>query len=306
MNQLIKICDAFDINFLKIKYNDDDEEGGSCAPADKQRTSKSGTCHITISGMTCSACTSSIVQQLENLHGVHRASVSLAVGRATVSYDISAITPISLLEAVQEIGYPAAIEKQNVLETIKRLNQSSELLELKKALSSASICSTFIVGLEYLPNPTGNGALPTSVYRVAAYMALLLATKVQIMDAWQIHVRAWSRHGRRRMTMDTLLSSSLVLGIVLALLQAALGQYYQTMSYASSGSFLSIVILAGQYLEAVLKRENNSNLAALYELQAERETYELASRDVSKPFSEPQSLANYKPDLCISVAAEER
>lgn len=294
MNQLIKICDTLDISFLRIKYNEDDEEGGSSAPAYRQRTTNSETCHIIISGMTCSACVSNIVQRLEGLRGVHRASVSLAVGRATVSYDASAIMPIAMLQAVEEIGYTATIGKLNALETIERLNQSNELHGLRQALSSASAYSAYILALEYMPTFRIFGTSPAFVYAVSNYVALLLAAKVQIMDAWPIHVQAWSQHSRRRMSMETLLSSSLILGLGLGLLQATLGQYYQSIAYASSGSFLTIVILVGRYLEAVLKREGNSNLAALYELQAERETYELASSDVSKSFFVLQGYAEYR------------
>lgn len=288
MNQLIKICDALDVSFLQIKYNDN-EEGGSCAPAERQQKLETGTCRITVNGMTCSACSSSILRELERLHGVHRASVSLATGRATISYDTNVITVEELLDAVKEMGYDASIEIQNPLETIERLQHSSELRRLKEALSSASICSTLIVCLDYTPISAMISVPHSSVHRIFAYMALLLAAKVQIMDAWSIHLRAWYHQGRRKLSMDTLLSSSLLLGMGLGLLQLFLQRYKHTLAYASSGSFLTIVILAGKYLEAVLKKESNRNLAALYELQADREMYELAESEVSSPSGKPQS-----------------
>ncbi|KAJ4989216.1 copper-translocating p-type atpase [Stagonosporopsis vannaccii] len=280
MNQLIKICDALDVSFLQIKYNDD-EEGGSCAPAERQQKPKTGTCRITIDGMTCSACSSSITRDLEGLRGVYRASVSLAIGRATVSYDTSVITVEHLLNSIKEMGYSAAVGKQNALETIERLHHSTELGGLKQALSSASVCSTLIVGLEYVPVSIISSTLPSSVCRLFAYMALVLAARVQIIDARSIHSRAWDHIGRRKLTMDTLLSLSLLLGIGLALLRTFLQQYRQSVAYASSGSFLTIVILAGKYLETVLRRESNRNLAALYELQADRDMYELADSKIA-------------------------
>lgn len=283
MNQLIRICDALDVSFLQIKYNDD-EEGGSCAPAERQRKPETGTCRITINGMTCGACSSSITRELEELGGVHRASVSLAIGRATVSYDTALITVEDLLNTVKEMGYDATAETTNVFETIERLHHSSELRDLKEALSSASICSTLIIGLEYTPISTISNVSSLPVHRVLNSIALLLAAKVQVMDAWPIHFRAWGHQGGRRLTMDTLLSSSLLLGLGLGLLQTLFQQYQQSLAYASSGSFLTIVILAGKYLEAVLKKESNRNLAALYELQADKEMYELVISDVSSLF----------------------
>lgn len=301
MNQLIKICDAFDISFLQIKYNDDDEEAGSCAPANIHRDTGSKSCHIAITGMTCSACASSIVQQLEGLDGVNRASVSLAIGRATVSYRTSAIAPEALVEAVKEMGYAATAE-EDVSKTLAHLNQSSELLGLKQALSSASIYSSLIMGLDYMQLSTGSSA---SLQRSSAFVALLLAAKVQILDIWAIHVQAWPRAGRRRMTMETLLSLSLLLGMGLALLQSCFGQQRESLAYASSGSFLTIVILAGKYLEAVFRKDSNRNLAALYELQAEREVYRLADKDVSKVLGNRAKHADTQTGLRASLTAEE-
>ncbi|KAJ8114663.1 hypothetical protein OPT61_g3516 [Boeremia exigua] len=283
MNQLIRVCDALDIRFLQIKYNDD--EGDACAPAKEDDEVLSHTSRMTVGGMTCAACSTSVVEQLEALHGVHRASVSLTMGRATVSYDASAIKPEEMLDTVRKAGYDATFEEQSTFETIERLNQSSELLEIKQAISSALLFSSVIIILEYLPKSANIGAPPLSLQHVSAYLALLLAAKVQILDAWSIHQRAWTRHGRRKMSMETLLSLSLLLGIGLALLLVFLRQHRKSLAYASSGSFMTIVILAGRYIEAVLKKESNRNIAALYELQTESEMYQLAHDDRSLPAS---------------------
>ncbi|KAJ4363615.1 hypothetical protein N0V83_009911 [Neocucurbitaria cava] len=85
--------------------------------------------------------------------------------------------------------------------------------------------------------------------------------------------------------MDTLLSMSLLLGLFLTTLQSFVQVTPGARYYASSGSFLTVVILAGKYLEAVLRKEGNSNLAALYELQAEKETYRFSQSNVAVPGS---------------------
>lgn len=304
MNQLIKICDAFDISIFQIKYNDDDEERGACAPASIKRDTGSKSCHIAIIGMTCGACASSIVQRLEELDGVDRAGVSLAIGRATVSYRASVIALETVIEAVREMGY-AASAGEDVSKTLAHLNQSSELLGLKQALSSASICSSLILVLEYLQLSVGSSVSSSCLKRVSTYAALLLAAKVQVLDIWPIHAQAWSRPGRRKLTMETLLSLSLLLGMGLALLQSCVGRKRESLAYASSGSFLTIVILAGKYLEAVFRKESNRNLAALYELQAEREVYRLADTDVSRSRGKRNDYADHQTGLRANLVAEE-
>lgn len=86
--------------------------------------------------------------------------------------------------------------------------------------------------------------------------------------------------------MDTLLSLSLLIGLGLAILQATLQDGQYSIAYASSGSLLTIVILAGRYLETVLKRESYRNIAMLFELQSEKEMYQLVESEV-RLFGDP-------------------
>lgn len=278
MNQLIKFCDVFDIRFLQIKYNDDDDGGDSCARLSASDKATSATCHITVTGMTCSACSLTIAEQLEAIHGVHRAGVSLALARATVSYDDLATTPESLVQIVENAGYCATLEDISAQGMVERLNQSQELQDLRQAISSASVFSTMIASLEYLAHLN---RINSHIPHVFMWIVLPLAIKIQIVDAWLIHVRAWS-HGKRKMTMENLLSLSLALGLGLAILQGIFGQEQSSIAYASSGSFLTIVFLTGRYLEGVLKRESHRNLVALCELQAEKEEYEIVHSKVGR------------------------
>lgn len=279
MNRLIKVCDTFDLRFLQIKYND--EGGDACAPAETQEKTTSETCRISIGGMTCGACVASVTTHLENLDGVFRASVSLALGRATVSYDTVSATPENILKTIRDAGYDADVGSKSVEETIERLRQSHELQDLKEAISSASVGSMLIVGLDYIPFMMLTSMSSTNVHCILTWLSIVLACRVQVWNAWSIHSRAWLKRGRQKATMDTLLSLSLLLGLGLLFLQTVLGDSPTTYSYASSGSFLTIVILAGKYLEAVLMRESNSNLAALYELQTEKEVYRLTGSTIT-------------------------
>ncbi|KAH7359672.1 E1-E2 ATPase-domain-containing protein [Pyrenochaeta sp. MPI-SDFR-AT-0127] len=284
MNRLIKACDTFDFRFFQIKYNDD-EEGGSCAPMEREEKTDFRTSRISIGGMTCGACVSSITKELESLDGVFRASVSLALGRASISYDPMLTDTQRLLEAIRGVGYDASLGERSVDETIERLRQSHELEHLRVAISSASVCASIILALEYL------GALSffnrSSLISTASipWILLGLAFRVQVWDAWAIHSRAWGGQSKQTATMDTLLSLSLLVGLCLSTLHVVFRNSPGTDHYASSGSFLTVVILAGKYLEAVLRRESNSNLAALYELQAEKEVYRFSQSKVAVPAS---------------------
>lgn len=230
--------------------------------------------------MTCGACSSAITQKLEALDGVHRASVSLALTRAVVSYDASALSAVELVRHVHQAGYEAVEEEMDDMRTIERLNQKQELHELRQAISSATVCSTLIASLEYMPAFPRFDDINAYLSGSLVWILLALAFRVQIWDAWPIHKRAWI-NGMSKLTMDSLLSQSLLLGLGLSITRAIFDPGQSSVAYASSGSFTTVIILAGRYLEAVLKRESHRNLAMLYELQAERETYRLIESEVS-------------------------
>ena len=60
---------------------------------------------LTVTGMTCGGCTSSVTKALKAVNGVDDVIVSLATGQATVQYDETLISPEQLKFAVKEAGY---------------------------------------------------------------------------------------------------------------------------------------------------------------------------------------------------------
>ncbi|QPG77042.1 hypothetical protein FOA43_004439 [Brettanomyces nanus] len=85
--------------------------------------------HLTVMGMTCSSCVSSVTNALDSLSGVDNVAVSLLTEEATIHHDDS-IGAIQLAKAVEEVGFRASI------------NDSKELLESSNVLSSSSSSSS--------------------------------------------------------------------------------------------------------------------------------------------------------------------
>ena len=69
----------------------------------------SDSCSITVSGMTCAACSGRVQRTLEKTRGVHDASVNLMTGTATVAFDPTAVTAQGLMDAIRETGYGAEL-----------------------------------------------------------------------------------------------------------------------------------------------------------------------------------------------------
>lgn len=60
---------------------------------------------LTVTGMTCGGCTSSVTKALKAVNGVDDVIVSLAAGQATVQYDEKLTSPEQLQSAIEEAGY---------------------------------------------------------------------------------------------------------------------------------------------------------------------------------------------------------
>jgi copper chaperone CopZ len=63
---------------------------------------------LDITGMSCNHCVARVKKAIDSLPGVHRSEVE--IGRASVSFDPSAVSVDDLTAAVTHAGYPARAE----------------------------------------------------------------------------------------------------------------------------------------------------------------------------------------------------
>lgn len=66
-----------------------------------------------VKGMTCASCVAAIEKHVYRLRGCHKILVSLIAARAEIQYDPSLITANEIAESITDLGFPAAIIKQN-------------------------------------------------------------------------------------------------------------------------------------------------------------------------------------------------
>ncbi|NXL81525.1 ATP7A ATPase, partial [Leptocoma aspasia] len=68
---------------------------------------------IGVEGMTCSSCVQSIEQHLGKMNGIHNITVSLEDKNAIVIYDSKLQTPVTLQEAICDVGFDATLADSN-------------------------------------------------------------------------------------------------------------------------------------------------------------------------------------------------
>lgn len=60
---------------------------------------------LTIDGMTCGGCVTSVTNALKQVQGVNNVNVSLADKQAVIDFDDSQTTVDTLKEAIEDAGY---------------------------------------------------------------------------------------------------------------------------------------------------------------------------------------------------------
>jgi heavy metal translocating P-type ATPase len=307
MSRIIKACELFDVRLLEVKYNDSDLDAypasGFQPVLDKQRVTTLGaaatvsvarekqipgpterwaTVRLLITGMTCSACASTLTHALTSHPSVSRAKISVPLSRATVVFEPRKASTADLISAIEDVGYGAEVLQQGnggSTQNLRLIQNEEELQALKNAFNGAAKWATVTSVLDWMTKVAIEGQLQRLLVLVSHFGALAIACYVQGTHARWIHRNAWaSCYSRRRLqmpnlNMDSLLSLSLSLSIILSFFNIALDgpANSQTKTYFATASFLTVVISGGRYLDVTLKRQGATSFTRLYGLQREIE-----------------------------------
>jgi cation transport ATPase len=111
-----------------------------------------------------------IERGLRGVPGVHTASVSLAAGQATISYDPAMAQVHHLIQAIEDAGYEVAAARATE-GTSGTANQPSTMQTLKQILKMAACCAGPILGLALLAPVAGT--LGIGVSSVVSFLFVL-------------------------------------------------------------------------------------------------------------------------------------
>jgi Cu+-exporting ATPase len=274
MSRLINACEFLDIGILKIQYNDFDDGPEDASLVEIHSTERIITTKIAIEGMTCAACVSSIEQAISTLNGIERVSVSLQLSRATVVHQ-QKITIDKVLAAIESRGYGSKVGERTAQQNLELLERNDEIQKTRRAFTNAAIISSSISGFESL----NWFRLSSSAIYAIRLLTAALAIWIQIFDAKVVHSSAWQGRLTLSLTMDTLVSLSLALGIALSLFNVGLFGLGTSRVYWSSISFLTTVVIGGRLLDLILQKQSSSTFAKLYELQMKAMVVKIRKRN---------------------------
>ncbi len=115
------------------------------------------TLYLSVAGMRCADCASTIENELKNTKGVLKTSVNYGSEKASVEYDSDLISPSHIIQKVKELNYDVLTSSATL--SIKGMHCSSCVLSIESALAdSDSIISADVnfgaekATVEFLPN----------------------------------------------------------------------------------------------------------------------------------------------------------
>lgn len=283
---IIRSCDALDIN-LQLQYNESvehtyEDEEKQFGEEKVDHTEASGVTIVSITGMACAACTSTVESALKEVPGVNDALVSLPLQEARVLHKPDVDRKI-IASAIEAVGYDAVIGERAAEEKTRALRHTEELATLRASLKGLSIYSAVIFALGILLDFSGwNGLLDSTPVNLSRSIALFLLTTVAAArhGNW-IFKKAVSAASHSRVNMHTLITASTAVGLSLTLLNMLNTRAQPDALYFDTIIGVLLIITVGRYMDLLSRRRATDTFAGLYSLLDQTATVRLAKLNVS-------------------------
>jgi P-type Cu+ transporter len=229
---------------------------------------------LSVTGMTCAACSARVERALGRVDGVLAASVNLATERASLRY-LPDVAPLDrLVEAVREAGYDVLEqgERQSRADA-ERERREAELHALRTSVIVAAALAVPIFALDMgamMIPPLGawlHGLIPM---QSMAYLLFVLTTGVMFGPGLRFFQKGWPALVRRSPDMNSLvmIGTSAAYGYsVVATFTPWLLPAGTVHVYYEAAAVIVTLILVGRYFEAAAKGRTGDAIRSLLKLQ---------------------------------------
>lgn len=214
---------------------------------------------LSISGMSCAACSARIEKKLNKMDGIESAAVNLATSKATVLYEDKKVNSEEIIEAIKDLGYGGEIFKEK-----SEVENNKEIQRLKidliiSAILATPLISAMILGLWSINIPLLHNQ----------YFQLLLATPIQFIIGFRFYKNAFYALKSKGANMDVLVA----MGTSAAYFYSLYNVFFQTQTgimkelYFESSAIIITLILLGKYLESIAKSKTSGAIKKLMGLR---------------------------------------
>lgn len=204
---------------------------------------------IAVTGMACAGCAANVERRLNQLDGIESAAVNFAARTALVEYDPQVITPKTMKEEIEKVGYGLIIDED---ESVTAIEQTEYRRLLKRLITS------WILAL--LTMCISMGWLNIGSKDVANQTMLIIALVNLVYCGRQFYVNTWHqlRHGMAN--MDTLVAMSTFISFVFSVFNTFWGDSFWgsrgivNHTYYDASVMIITFVLTGRVLEERAKR----------------------------------------------------
>ena len=233
---------------------------------------------LEITGMTCSACSSTVEKSLKKVEGVISAEVNLLTNSAKVSFDEQKCEIDNLINAVSKAGYGVNQKKHRESSELKKYDESAKktkerlLVSIFFLILLMYVSMGHMIGLPLPPFIDGEENIITF-----AFVQFLLVLPIVFYNR-EYYISGFKKLFHLSPNMDTLVAigstAALVYGIfaicrignALAVQDLATVQaYHMDLYFESAGTILTLVTV-GKYLESRSKKKTSETLDKLMNL----------------------------------------
>lgn len=215
---------------------------------------------ITVTGMTCSACSAAVERSVKKLQGTKSASVNLLTNTLEIEYDEKLLNNEQIFAAIKKAGYGVKNTKSN-----KKANYVSKLLISAGLLALLMYVS--MSGMLGLPNFV---LLKQNAF-ASAMVQLALALPVLIINC-NYFIKGFSSLLHFSPNMDTLValsaSASFLYSVAVTVKLAAMPDATVHLYFESSAMIVTLISL-GKFLEANAKNKTSDALKKLVKMRDE-------------------------------------
>ena len=235
-----------------------------------------------ITGMTCSACSTTVEKSVRKLQGIGNVTVSLLTNTMTVEYDGNEANPDTIITAVKRAGYGAALKSnaKNAGAVAKANPIEEELKEMRVRLIVSFI---FLIPLLYIAMAhMFNYALPTLLHgpenaMTFAFLQMLLSIPIAYVNR-KYYQMGFKTLWHRSPNMDSLIaigSSAAFLYGIYAIFRIGYGlghgemelvHRFATDLYFEAGATILTLITLGKFLETRSKGKTSEAITKLMDL----------------------------------------
>ncbi|MBM3312783.1 MAG: heavy metal translocating P-type ATPase, partial [Candidatus Aminicenantes bacterium] len=226
---------------------------------------------LPVTGMSCAGCAAGVEKALSGLHGVDRASVNFATGRATVLFAPRLVSVQDLVKAVRDAGYDVAqAESAGGNEPdldAERSAREREYRSLKSRFGWGLAASAVI-----LLGSMGHGLPLVPAFLHQPVVLWLLATPVQFWTGARFYRGAWAALRHRRADMNTLVAVGTSAAYIYSLAATLAPRVFTSGGlrpdlYFDTSAVIITLILFGRMLEARAKGRASEAIKRLAGLQ---------------------------------------